>query len=518
MKSSLLVRIIFSVIVAIFVINFFVVLVYFPLSSSSSEVSPLMLKLQSHEAFGNFDKKNLRENHQRQQQQRAPPKADEKRDRHLGEGRTKKNKTSTTAYARNYTSSTSKCPIYGCPVYPPELITPITNQTIWKAMKASGSHNAKQRWSEFEFASDTFATLSLQGASHKVNQDRGLYVSPFLPDLLSSASKSKTTEKSFLACIFDGHGNLGHKVAQEVTEKFPLLLAEKMRLALGGKTTNNIGNHDVNHNQSGGIKNKNTTILISREDFDSTDIAIRKALNETFLEVNEKGDPSTFFLGGCTASVTLRWGSKLYIANTGDSETIVVSALPSSKQQTPNMQQQQQQQQQQNLPIAKVEYATRRDKANQPDERARIEKLGGKIHINAKGFDPRVIVHSEVAHDIIGLAMSRSIGDWEWKAVGVTAEPTIDVIDLSKPLLSDSDKTIFLLAASDGFWEKRQKHFFSTRLAASFRNDKKGKREINEVSANLRPLYHLYDVIKTITPKNQNGYIDDITATIVSLE
>ena len=286
-------------------------------------------------------------------------------------------------------------------------------------------------------------------------------------------------------------GELGHEVAQEMVEKFPLLLGQKLTRSLG-ESANNNRIQDINNDGP---------IVITAKDYDSTDIAIRKALNETFLELNEKGNPSNFLLAGCTASVTLRWGSKLYIANTGDSETVVVSALP------------QQQQQNQDLPTAQVEYATRRDKGNQPAERARIEGLGGKIHVNAKGFDPRVIQYSNTLKENVGLAMSRSIGDWEFKAVGVIAEPTIDVIDLSNKHSSDSEKSLFLLAASDGLWEKRQKHFFATRIAASFET----KNEDNE-DTNFQPLYHLYDVIRRITPKRQEGYRDDITAIVVNLK
>ncbi len=498
MKSWSIFRLIFFFIVAIFALNFVVVLVYFPLSPSSTsslEVSPLTLKLQSLGAFGDFQNKKLLEEHQRQQQL-APRKADGKPDQKLrtgAQGGIQKPKTQTKESAKSEANlnSVKDCESYGCPVYPAELTTPLTNQTVWKTLVEAGKNN--QLVSNFAFATESFAVLSQQGASHKFNQDRGLYVSPFLSELLLSTTND--TSKSFLTAIFDGHGDLGHKVAQELVEKVPVLLGEKLKLALS----------DNNYNKGRG-ESHNIGIVVDKLDYDSTDRAIRKALNETFLEVNEKGDPANFFLGGSTASITLRWGSRLYVANTGDSETIVVSASPPHKQQNV------QQRKQQKLWSAKVEYATRRDKANQPEERARIEKLGGKIHINAKGFDPRVVLHSEVAHDTIGLAMSRSIGDWEWKAVGVTAEPTIDVIDLTKAPLSDDDKTIFLVAASDGFWEERKKPFYAARLAASFGKDDEGN-----LDASLRPLYHLYDMIQKITTQNRNGYRDDITVIIVNL-
>lgn len=538
MKPSSLFRIIFLVIVAVFVLNFMVLLVYFPIISSSSSshgVPSLPLRIiKNSEPFGKLREKNLRRKH-RQQRQRPPILKDyveRQQQQHQGQqgqiGRKQKTKATTAAFAKsNDTNTTTHCPMYGCPVYPPELTTPDTNQTIRKALESSGysllpsSSKAEEEQpiseSRFGFASHSFATLSQKGKSHEVNQDRAVFVSPFLPDLLSSTS---TSTKSFLACIFDGHGQLGHKVAQEVVEKFPLVLSEKLTLALSVDANNVIHDNNRSNNDShdqSSSSNTNETMLVRIEDYDSTDLAIRKALNETFLEVSEKGTPSTFLLGGCTASVTLRWGSKLYVANAGDSETIVVSASASSKQQYPK----QQQQQQRNSLLANVEYETRRDKANQPEERTRIEKLGGKIHVDANGFDPRVIVYSEAAKDTIGLAMSRCIGDWEWKAVGVTAEPTIDLIDLSKATLSDSGKMLFLLAASDGFWDRRQKHFYASQMAASFQNSiesLQNPRDKDDANAQFRPLYHLYDIIQRITPKVQKGYRDDITAMIVNLE
>lgn len=535
MKSSSLFRIIFLVIVVVFVLNFVVLLVYFPIVSSStttaaaaavSSLSSLSSEIKKHEPYGKPKDKILRKKH-RQKQQRPPLQVrDERHQQEEKEEPGQKQRiaaATTTSYPKSNAKTKENCRVYGCPVYPPELTTPHTNQTIVKTLESSGysflpfSSRAEQPLSKsefrFGFASDSFATLSQQGKSHTINQDRAVFVSPYLSDLLSSTSTSstKTTTKSFLACIFDGHGELGHKVAQEVVEKFPLLLSEKLALALGvgAGAYNTMRTNKSNNSNS----NTNETILVRKEDYDSTDLAIRKALNETFLEVNGKGTAFTFLRGGCTASVTLRWGSKLYVANAGDSETIVVSASPSSEPQKLRKQH--------NSRIAHVEYGTRRDKANQPKERARIEKLGGKIHVNAQGFDPRVIYFSNITNDTVGLAMSRSIGDWETKAVGVTAEPTIDVIDLSKPTLSDPDKTVFLLAASDGFWDMRQKQFYATQMTASFPDGNKNhqdRRDEDDANAHIRPLYHLYDIIRRITPKVQKGYRDDITAMIVNLE
>ena len=541
MNSLLLFRIIFLVIAAIFVLNFMILLFYFPLhSSSSSSSSSLSITSLSSSPWKKKDRGSLSTSQNknarkklRQSQQLPPLEVDFERE-HQGQQGPKRRTKETTTQATTVTANAKKkthtmkektCQVYGCPIYPPELTIPRTNQSILEALEASGYvessplSKANQRRSDlqFEFASDSFATLSQQGKSHSVNQDRAVFVSPFLSDLFSSISLSKAPTKSFLACIFDGHGRLGHEVAQEVVDRFPQLLSKKLTLALRDNNVHSIGNkNDVNINSNNSTSNTNQTILVNFENYDRTDLAIREALNETFLEVNEKGTPSAFLFGGCTATVTLRLGSRLYIANTGDSETIVVSASPAAKQ---HKFQKQVQTKQHNSLVTNVQYETRRDKANQPGERSRIEKLGGRIHVNKQGFDPRVIVYSKAAKETIGLAMSRSIGDWEWKEVGVTAEPTIDVIDLES--LSGPDKTVFLLAASDGLWERRKKHFYANQMAASFVKNSEDERNLrgkdDDSDARFRPLYYLFDIIQRITPKLQTGYRDDITATIVSL-
>jgi serine/threonine protein phosphatase PrpC len=499
--SSSLFRILFIAIVAVFVVNLWILFVYFPPSSSSSSPKEL----------------------QQQQQQR-------------------RRKTTTKTISSNKNRKID-CLFYGCPIYPPEITFPQIHSTILNEFLLGKNDNT------LKFATDSYALLSSQGKSHTVNQDRAVFISPFLPELslsLSSSSSSSTTKvttsTSFLSAIFDGHGKLGHTVAQEVVERFPVVLAEKLTIALrsppaDGDVDSNTGIKDGNHSiyKSNSKEREN---VISIEDYDRTDFAIRKALNETFLEVNDKGTASTFSMGGCTASVSLRWGSKLYMANAGDSQIIIVSSfMPSSSSQLPSSINQQQQRTPEGM-ITKVEYSTRRDKANLSDERARIEGLGGKIHVNANGFDPRVIIHSEAAKDTIGLAMSRSLGDWEWKSVGVIAEPIVDVVDLSK-LQSEKNKEneslsdqhfFFLIAASDGFFDIRQKEFYANQIAGSFLvgnddmkyiNDKQRKEGVSlgglGIKGQFRPLFRLYDIIQRITPKVQKGYRDDITAIIVKI-
>jgi serine/threonine protein phosphatase PrpC len=324
------------------------------------------------------------------------------------------------------------CEEYGCPFYPPELTTEL-HQILSDAFVSQNS--TKQ---SLPIGTSTMAMLTQMGKSHQFNQDRALLISPFVT--------KHTSSDSFLMAIFDGHGTQGHIVAEYVTQDFPERLYEKLNNA-----PENISDDDI-----------------------------IRMLNETFVETDIYAPPNAL-AGGCTGSVTLRRGSKLYFANAGDSQTILVSV---------------------NSTGASIPYMTRKDKANLPDERARIEGLEGTIHTNPQGFDPRVIIYSRSQRDTIGLAMSRSIGDWEWKPAGVTAEPIVNVIDLK------DHPNSFVIAASDGLWDMRKPQFFANQFAQG----------VFSKGARVPPIQRLWEVIEKVTPTNPNWYRDDITAIVMKME
>jgi serine/threonine protein phosphatase PrpC len=195
-----------------------------------------------------------------------------------------------------------------------------------------------------------------------------------------------------------GHGRQGHVVASHILHEFPQRLARKLNA----------------------IQN-------------SSDESIIRAWNETFAEV-DMYTPPHFLSGGSTGSVTLRLlGSKLFIANTGDSQTVFFSVNGTNSR----------------LKETSITYMTRKDKALIPEEYA-----GGNIHVNPHTNNSAVIVYSVAQRDTIMLGMSRSIGDWEWKPVRVTAEPLIGVVDLKQYPNS------FLMVASDGVWDMRRREWY----------------------------------------------------------
>lgn len=309
------------------------------------------------------------------------------------------------------------CYSFGCPITPNEM-----------------SHvNASQLLVASPHASTTMATMTRKSnrPHPPVNQDAAVMFAPF-------STRQTTQANDFFVGIFDGHGSQGHDVAHYAAIAVPERLAEK----LNDETTR------------------------------QSDTWIVEKLKETFVEVDAESPPSAL-LGGCTASVTLRRGNRLFIANTGDSRTIVVSVSGDAEE---------------------VVYTSRKDKPHLADEHERITKLGGKVHIPPQNpMLSRVVVYSEAAHDLIGLAMSRSIGDWEWGIVGVTAEPLVNVLSV------DNLTNAFVLAASDGLWDGRRPQFVAKHFANSFYHHGKS------------PLATCHDMIQKASPANENVYRDDIT-------
>ena len=199
------------------------------------------------------------------------------------------------------------------------------------------------------------ATLTLignKGGPTPVNQDRAIIVSPFiLPN---------NTKKTQLLGVFDGHGDRGELTSQHAIEELPKLLSEK----LGA--------------------------LPSLDDEES----VAKILHEVFVAI-DKTDPSQGD-SGCTATVVLQLGGKLYIANAGDSLSFVAALIDGGQ--------------------VEVAYETREDKPDLPDEKERIESMGGYVHIDPNDEDvPRAYYIDEDGQARYGVAMSRSLGDWKGK-------------------------------------------------------------------------------------------------------
>lgn len=253
----------------------------------------------------------------------------------------------------------------------------------------------------------------------QINQDRAFCIVPYsIGDEPSTKRKRLTWShrregqlESRLIGVFDGHANLGEVVSQYVVSELPKLLAYKLR------------------------------------NVERTTAQVTQALIETFIELDQKAPAD--ISGGCTASVVLQHGSKVYFANAGDSRSFLVVYRKK-------------------LSTVEVIYITREDKPHLQEERERVESRGGKVYLPFQGTS-RVLYMDPVSGMQSGLAMSRSIGDWEVGKLGVIPDPIVHVIDIPELIESqlnqnstskettripeEDDIHIFAVSATDGMMD-----------------------------------------------------------------
>lgn len=275
----------------------------------------------------------------------------------------------------------------------------------------------------------------------QVNQDRSFCIAPYH---VEGYATNTNASQQLLLGVFDGHGNLGEEVAQYALDELPKRLGIRL------------------------------SHIFSKDKKDSLDGDIQQALVQTFLEI-DRSIPTKNGQGGCTASVVLQLGSKVYIANAGDSTSLIAMYNPANN-------------------TTRVVYTNRHDKPNLPEEYHRIVNMGGTVHIpkddDARGDDsPRVLYTDPNTGFQMGLAMSRSIGDWDM--VGVIAEPIVDVVDLNTinfpskidhetcsttanencqatSVLASNDISVFAISATDGMMDYLLPQELSTMIARAF--------------------------------------------------
>ena len=306
------------------------------------------------------------------------------------------------------------CPFYGCPRLPRDVLYDEKAKDSVNLLSAVASGKANRdgtlvdpvedddkSFPSFGEAlgelsssgSDTSATLTLIGykggpPDEQINQDRAFVVSPFrVPSAINDGDEGtasmmdKCIDRKLLhentpavpryqlLGVFDGHDRLGEKVSQYATEQMPKVVAAKLAA---------IADAEV---KDGGWTN------------DRRIEATKTILEEAFIEVDANGKRDLAIpSGGCTASVVLHLDDMLYVANAGDSRSIVAIFDTRSGKTT-------------------VVYASREDKPDLKDERARVERSGGKVYIPK---DPRessrVFYLDSNNQPRGGLAMSRSLG------------------------------------------------------------------------------------------------------------
>jgi serine/threonine protein phosphatase PrpC len=175
-------------------------------------------------------------------------------------------------------------------------------------------------------------------------------------------------------------------------------------------------------------------------------------IREAFRQVNQKLDDHTridCMMSGTTCVMLLLYRNLIVSANVGDSRAVMFTQLANGCAGG-------------SVPSAywKATPLSRDHKPEDPEEAARIKQSGGRIEQSKllPGLFGKAMIASSQYYgpkrvwlknkQVPGLAMTRSLGDFVAKTVGVTFEPEIKVF----ANLLENDKA--LVVASDGIWDR----------------------------------------------------------------
>eukprot|EP00985_Skeletonema_marinoi_P023232 scaffold15319_cov117-Skeletonema_marinoi.AAC.2 len=338
---------------------------------------------------------------------------------------------------------------------------------------------------------------SSPGISTAPNQDRSFIANFFLnlqPNIARDEAEVVEGDMqgptALLMGIYDGHGGQGHVVSHFVALELPRIFTRKL------------------------IQSKDPQTTVGSSQYDEY---ITQIFKDAYVEVDSmepvKGS------AGCTASSLFYpgEGTKAYVANVGDSTTMIVKYTKSTKQST-------------------IVHQNRKHKPHLLDEKVRINAAGGEVMIppslrmsndSSNNNNNAMIQESSrlLVPDPSGapfggmaLAMSRAIGDSDAKVVGLISEPEVDVWDLnyyhkqqqsSPEQIEDSEW--FAVVASDGMYDVVPPEEVANLLGQSVYSDE------NDVS----PLEACEQLIRkaTLLWMNMAGaYRDDISLGVSRLE
>lgn len=382
-----------------------------------------------------------------------------------------------------------ECYSYGCPYLPQDIYYDLPVKAALAELRTMKREEIQEDPHTGTKQKETLQALDASGRKEagtltligykggpmetQVNQDRAFCIVPYTieegppPKKRSRLTKrspppqpQETPPETRLIGVFDGHANLGEHVSQFVVTELPKLLASKLRSM------------------------EQATVHL-----------VTQALIDTFIELDQKAPAE--ISGGCTASIVFQHGHKVYFANAGDSRSFLVVYRKKTAS-------------------VEVIYITREDKPHLQDERERVESRGGKVYLPFQGTS-RVLYTDPVSGMLSGLAMSRSIGDWEVGKVGVIPDPIVHVIDIPElveaKLKGDSsqaaedDVHIFAVSATDGMMDFISPETMGHALAASLYGE-----EGPHLLSTLEQL--IYIAAQRWDQSRQGRYRDDIAVAV----
>ena len=264
------------------------------------------------------------------------------------------------------------------------------NNLLRKINKESNSNSILK---DFGFLS---VAGSEEGGPKKINQD-------------SYISKTNINGlKDFnIFGVLDGHGIHGHFISELVSEYIPEQIINNFEIKYD-KDYESIYNKLINNNYQ-----------IIKDAFTTADYKLKNL----YFDVDESGT---------TCILLVQIGYHLISANVGDSRAIVVF----DDENDPN------------LNFLNVIPLSTDFKPELPGEKDRIMMYGGVVDQLKNKFGVRMGPYRVFARgkDYPGLAMSRSIGDFIGKKLGIIAEPGVVEYYIGS-------NTKFFVLGSDGVWE-----------------------------------------------------------------
>ena len=272
--------------------------------------------------------------------------------------------------------------------------------------------------------------------------------------------------------VMDGHGVNGHLVSQFLAGKIHEFFSNQSNYK-SHKRRRSLNSTD-NNNQT--IFNEDKVYdILQHNNFD----IIHKFIKDTNTELeNSKFD---VHFSGSTCVLIFKIGKNLIISNTGDSRAILIKQNSSLTKQN-----------------WEVEPLTIDHKPEIKTERDRIEKEGGRVEQckDENGISVGVFRVWEQNEEYPGIAMSRSIGYFVAKKIGVTYKPDITVRTIDPTYRS-------IVLASDGIWD-----FLSNEkvmeIVKPYYESGDSKGAVKELVAKARELW-----------EEENDIIDDITVIVI---
>jgi serine/threonine protein phosphatase PrpC len=284
--------------------------------------------------------------------------------------------------------------------------------------------------------------------------------------------------------VFDGHGENGIKFAEHCQRQLPILLSRKLSEAFT-KAVQDI---------SSGKRQSEDEVAITK-----------RVLIDCFVILDETSPAD--LSGGSTATVIFHQGRKVYIANCGDSRSIVAVYLKNKRK----------------IKIVKI---SREDKPELDSEKQRLlEAMGnrGEIIAAEKNRSSKIkFISTASGQPSATLSMSRSIGDRLFSSFGVIPNPIVDVLDVNEMVNKEiknaggddgnDDVCVFAVSASDGMMVESlsDAESLASELAGSLFEDD-----------SPYPLTALQNVIvrkaSEWDKRNKGKFRDDITLAVTTL-